>query len=179
SRRQRAVRLGCGVQPPAAGERDGELREGGPARPGEDRVGRDAGRRPSARSGNVGRAGGRGAMSATVATATWQPRVSPWIIAASVMLATFMEVLDTSIANVALPHIAGNLSASTDEATWVLTSYLVSNDVILPATARRSRRFGRKRCLIACIAIFTLASFASGAATSLGMLVLARILQGV
>jgi MFS transporter, DHA2 family, multidrug resistance protein len=90
-----------------------------------------------------------------------------------------MEVLDTSVANVALPHIAGNLSASTDEATWVLTSYLVSNAVILPATGWLSRRFGRKRFLIACIAIFTLASFASGAATSLGMLVVARILQGV
>src|SRR5438132_2097116 len=88
----------------------------------------------------------------------WQPRFNPWIIAACVMLATFMEVLDTSVANVALPHIAGNLSATTDESTWVLTSYLVSNAIILPATNWLSRYFGRKRFLITCIIIFTLAS---------------------
>jgi DHA2 family multidrug resistance protein len=108
----------------------------------------------------------------------WRPRVNPWIIAMSVMLATFMEVLDTSVANVALPHIAGNLSASTDEATWVLTSYLVSNAIILPATGWFSNRFGRKRFLIACIVIFTLSSALCGAAASLGFLILARILQG-
>jgi DHA2 family multidrug resistance protein len=94
------------------------------------------------------------------------------------MLATFMEVLDTSIANVALPHIAGTLSASTDESTWVLTSYLVSNAIVLPATGWLGRRFGRKNFLIACIGIFTLASVLCGAATSLGMLIFARILQG-
>jgi MFS transporter, DHA2 family, multidrug resistance protein len=109
---------------------------------------------------------------------TWRPRVNPWIIATSVMLATFMEVLDTSVANVALPHIAGNLSASTDEATWVLTSYLVANAIILPATGWFSNRFGRKRFLIVCIVIFTISSVLCGAAGSLGFLVLARILQG-
>src|SRR5947209_1908747 len=108
----------------------------------------------------------------------WTPSVNPWIIAASVMLATFMEVLDTSVANVALPHISGNLSATTDESTWVLTSYLVSNAIILPATNWLSRYFGRKRFLITCIIIFTLASALCGAATSLSMLIFARVLQG-
>jgi MFS transporter, DHA2 family, multidrug resistance protein len=110
--------------------------------------------------------------------ASWRPSFNPWLIAASVMLATFMEVLDTSVANVALPHIAGSLSASTDEATWVLTSYLVSNAIILPATAWLSSFFGRKRLLIFCIIIFTAASFVCGAATSLPMLIFARIVQG-
>lgn len=108
----------------------------------------------------------------------WKPSFNPWLIAASVMLATFMEVLDTSVANVALPHIGGNLSATPEESTWVLTSYLVSNAIILPATNWLSRYFGRKRFLIVCIIIFTLSSAMCGAATSLGMLILARILQG-
>src|SRR3954470_7466716 len=82
--------------------------------------------------------------------------VNPWVIAFSVMLATFMEVLDTSIANVALPHIAGSLSATTEEATWVLTSYLVANAVVLPISGWLSSYFGRKRLLITCIIIFTL-----------------------
>src|SRR4051812_41152360 len=99
-----------------------------------------------------------------------RPAVNPWVVAVAVMLATFMEVLDTSIANVALPHIAGNLSASTDEATWVLTSYLVSNAIVLPATGWLSSFFGRKRFLIACIGIFTLASVLCGMATTLPML---------
>jgi len=94
------------------------------------------------------------------------------------MLATFMEVLDTSVANVALPHIAGNLSATTEESTWVLTSYLVSNAIILPATNWLGRFFGRKRFLVICIIIFTLSSALCGAAASLGMLIVARILQG-
>src|SRR2546426_7680847 len=114
----------------------------------------------------------------TAAAKEWTPSFSPWLIAASVMLATFMEVLDTSVANVALPHIAGNLSASTEESTWVLTSYLVSNAIILPATNWLGRFFGRKRFLIACIAIFTLSSALCGAAASLGMLIVARIIQG-
>src|SRR5258707_6524789 len=108
----------------------------------------------------------------------WKPAANPWLIAAGVMLATFMEVLDTSVANVSLTHIAGNLSASTDEATWVLTSYLVSNAIILPASSCVSRRFGRRRFLITCITIFTLASVLCGLATSLGFLILARIIQG-
>src|SRR5216683_1908464 len=112
------------------------------------------------------------------ATEQWTPSFNPWLIAASVMLATFMEVLDTSVANVALPHIAGNLSATPEEATWVLTSYLVSNAIILPAANWLGRYFGRKRFLIVCIAIFTLSSVLCGAAGSLGMLIVARIAQG-
>jgi MFS transporter, DHA2 family, multidrug resistance protein len=107
-----------------------------------------------------------------------RPAPNPWLIAISVMLATFMEVLDTSIASVALPHIAGSLSATNDEATWVLTSYLVANAIVLPASPWFSRRFGRKRFLISCIIIFTVSSFACGAATSLGMILLARAIQG-
>lgn len=108
----------------------------------------------------------------------WTPGFNPWLIAASVMLATFMEVLDTSVANVALPHIAGNLSATPEEATWVLTSYLVSNAIILPAANWLGRFFGRKRFLIVCIVIFTVSSAVCGAAGSLGMLIVARIAQG-
>ncbi len=112
-------------------------------------------------------------------TNEWHPRHNPWLIAVGVMLATFMEVLDTSIANIALPHIAGSMSATTDEATWVLTSYLVSNAIILPMTGWLSNYFGRKRLLILCIGIFTVTSALCGAAPTLPTLILARILQGV
>src|SRR4051812_2047768 len=88
----------------------------------------------------------------------WRPRFNPWAIAMTVTLATFMEVLDTSIANVALPHIAGNLSISQDEATWVLTSYLVANAVILPISAWLSTRFGRKRFYMTCVVLFGVSS---------------------
>jgi MFS transporter, DHA2 family, multidrug resistance protein len=104
--------------------------------------------------------------------------VNPWLIAAAVMLATFMEVLDTAIASVALPYIAGSLSATTDEATWVLTSYLVANAIILPASNWFSLKFGRKRFLMTCVSIFTVASFACGAAPSLVFLLIARVVQG-
>ncbi len=107
-----------------------------------------------------------------------RPQTNPWLIAVAVMLATFMEVLDTSIAAVALPYIAGSVSATNDEATWVLTSYLVANAIILPASGWFSIKFGRKRFLIACIAIFTLSSFFCGAATSLSFILIARALQG-
>ncbi len=110
---------------------------------------------------------------------TWKPAANPWLITIAVMLGTFMEVLDTSVANVALPHIAGSLAASTDEATWVLTSYLVSNAIVLPATGWLSRTFGRKNFLLFCIALFTFASFLCGAATTLPLLIAARVLQGV
>src|SRR5215813_3097008 len=113
------------------------------------------------------------------AAAEWRPRSNPVLIALSVMLGTFMEVLDTSVANVALPHIAGSLSATPEQATWVLTSYLISNAIVLPTTAWLSAVFGRKRFLLTCIVIFTLASAACGAATSLPLLILARVLQGV
>jgi DHA2 family multidrug resistance protein len=108
----------------------------------------------------------------------WTPAHNRWLIAVAVMLATFMEVLDTSVANVSLPHIAGNLSATTDEATWVLTSYLVANAIILPATNWLGQLFGRKRFLITCIGLFTVASAFCGMAQSLGFLILARVLQG-
>src|SRR6201992_2349896 len=98
--------------------------------------------------------------------------VNPWLIAASVMLATFMEVLDTAIASVALPYIAGSLSATTDEATWVFSSYLVANAIILPASNWFSIRFGRKRFLMTCVAIFTISSFACEAAWSLPIMLL-------
>ncbi|HTU02874.1 MAG TPA: DHA2 family efflux MFS transporter permease subunit [Candidatus Sulfotelmatobacter sp.] len=110
--------------------------------------------------------------------AEWRPRYNPWIVAVSVMLATFMEILDTSVANVALPHIAGTLSATPEEATWVLTSYLVSNAIVLPTAAWWSGLFGRKRFLLTCILIFTVSSMLCGAATSLGLLVVARVFQG-
>jgi DHA2 family multidrug resistance protein len=108
----------------------------------------------------------------------WRPSANPWLITAAVMLATFMEVLDTTIVTVAIPHIAGSLSASNEEATWVLTSYLVSNAIVLPASGWLAIYFGRRRFLIACIVIFTLSSIVSGAASSLGMLVVARVFQG-
>ena len=107
------------------------------------------------------------------------PHINPWIIAMTVMLATFMEVLDTSVANVALPHIAGNLSASMDEATWVLTSYLVSNAIILPMGGWFSMLFGRKRFYMICVALFTVSSFLCGLAPTLGMLIFFRVLQGL
>jgi MFS transporter, DHA2 family, multidrug resistance protein len=109
----------------------------------------------------------------------WRPSANPWMIAVSVMLATFMVVLDSSVANVALPHIAGNLSASTDESTWVLTSYLVSNAIMLPAAGWITRRIGRKRLLMISILVFTGASLLCGVAINMPMLIVARILQGV
>src|SRR5258708_13000700 len=108
----------------------------------------------------------------------WQPKVNPWIIAVAVSLAAFMEVLDTSIANVALPHIAGNLGASNDESTWVLTSYLVSNAIVLPTSGWLVGLLGRKRFFLICIVFFTASSFLCGIAPSLGLLLLFRVLQG-
>jgi DHA2 family multidrug resistance protein len=105
-------------------------------------------------------------------------KINPWLIAVAVMLATFMEVLDTSIANVALKYIAGSLSVSTDESTWVLTTYLISNAIVIPSTAWFGQRFGRKRFLMACVAIFTVSSFLCGVSTSLPMLLVMRIIQG-
>lgn len=110
--------------------------------------------------------------------ASWKPKVNPWLIAATVALAAFMEVLDTSIANVALPYIAGSLGASNDESTWVLTSYLVSNAIVLPMGGWASSVLGRKRFFMTCIVIFTAASFLCGIAPSLGVLLLCRVVQG-
>jgi DHA2 family multidrug resistance protein len=108
----------------------------------------------------------------------WQPKVNPWIIAGAVSLAAFMEVLDTSIANVALPHIAGGLAASNDESTWVLTSYLVSNAIVLPLSGWLVASLGRKRFFLICIIFFTISSFLCGIAPSLGFLLLFRVMQG-
>ncbi len=108
----------------------------------------------------------------------WRPAINPWWIAFTVMLSTFMEVLDTSIANVALPHIAGSLSAGIDESTWVLTSYLVSNAIVLPLTGWFSRLFGRKRFYMSCVLIFIVSSLLCGLAPSLPLLVFFRVLQG-
>src|ERR1039457_1615165 len=117
-------------------------------------------------------------MAADLHQQDWRPRHSPWLVALGVMLATFMQVLDTSIANIALPHIAGSLSATTDQATWVLTSYLVANAIILPMTGWLGNHFGRKRVFISCIGMFVFASMLCGAAVNLPMLIFARILQG-
>src|SRR5579863_2633651 len=108
----------------------------------------------------------------------WRPRANPWVIALTVTMATFMEALDTSIANVAMGHIGGSLSASRDEATWVLTSYLVANAVVLPISGWFANRLGRKRFYMSCVFLFTAASLLCGLAPSLGMLVIFRVLQG-
>ena len=110
---------------------------------------------------------------------TWRPRYNPWLIAIIVSLAAFMEVLDTSIANVALPYMAGNLGASNDESTWVLTSYLVSNAIILPMTGWLAGVLGRNRFFMGCLVIFTISSLLCGLAPSLGFLLLFRVMQGV
>ena len=120
-----------------------------------------------------------GAATLTMNSADeWRPAVNPWIIALAVTLATFMEVLDTSIANVALPHIAGSLSAGQDESTWVLTSYLVSNAIVLPLSGWLSSIVGRKRFYMGCVFLFTASSFLCGFAPNLPMLIVFRILQG-
>ncbi len=108
----------------------------------------------------------------------WNPGHNLWLIALTVTLATFMEVLDTSVANVALPHIAGGLAAGQDESSWVLTSYLVSNAIVLPLSGWLSSIFGRKRYYMSCVVLFTASSFLCGIAPSLPLLILFRILQG-
>ena len=117
------------------------------------------------------------AVEAT-ASAHAKPAINPWIIAISVMLATFLEVLDTTVVNVSLPHIAGSLSASVDESTWTLTSYLVANAIILPMTGWLSNYFGRKRMLLFSVTGFTVSSFLCGLAPSLGLLIFFRVIQG-
>src|SRR5215510_2487789 len=108
-----------------------------------------------------------------------QPKHNPWLIAIVVAMAAFMEILDTSIANVALPYMAGNLGVSNDESTWVLTSYLVSNAVVLPISGWLAGVVGRKRFFMSCIAFFTLSSLLCGIAPSLGVLLLCRVFQGL
>src|SRR5437660_5729916 len=106
------------------------------------------------------------------------PEINPWLIAIAVMSSTFMEVLDTTVVNVSLPHIAGNLSATVDEATWALTSYLVANAIILPLTGWLANYFGRKRLLMSAVVGFTMASVLCGLAQNLPMLILFRVIQG-
>ncbi|HEX3544554.1 MAG TPA: DHA2 family efflux MFS transporter permease subunit [Candidatus Acidoferrum sp.] len=108
----------------------------------------------------------------------WRPSYNPWLVAVVVALAAFMEVLDTSIANVALPYMAGNLGASNDQSTWVLTSYLVSNAIILPISGWLAGAIGRKRFFMACLGVFTVSSLLCGIAPGLGFLLLFRVLQG-
>src|SRR3954454_21673608 len=110
---------------------------------------------------------------------TKSPGVNPWLIAFTVTLATFMELLDTSIANVALPNIGGGLGRSYDEVTWILTTYLVANAVVLRLSAWLSRVFGRKRYYLGCVALFTLTSFFCGVAPSLNAMLASRVLQGI
>ncbi|HKF05520.1 MAG TPA: DHA2 family efflux MFS transporter permease subunit [Candidatus Sulfotelmatobacter sp.] len=118
-------------------------------------------------------------MPLTLAANDRERAINPWLIAITVTLATFMELLDTAIANVSLPHIAGGLATSYDEATWVLTSYLVANAVVLPLSAWLSRVFGRKNYYMACVALFTLSSLLCGFSASLGLLIFFRVLQGI
>jgi len=119
-----------------------------------------------------------GSLTLPTPQAVWRPKFNPWVIAGVVAMAAFMEVLDTSIANVALPYMAGNLGVSNDESTWVLTSYLVSNAIVLPVSGWLAGVFGRKRFFMSCLVIFTISSLLCGAAPSLGMLLLFRVLQG-
>jgi DHA2 family multidrug resistance protein len=118
------------------------------------------------------------AVPRLIAQENWRPRANPWLIAATVAMAAFMEVLDTSIANVALPHIAGSLGASQDESTWVLTAYLVSNAVVLPMGGWAASVIGRKNFFLLCIVIFTISSFLCGIASTLPLLLLFRVMQG-
>jgi DHA2 family multidrug resistance protein len=114
-----------------------------------------------------------------VQTAVQRAGINPWVVALTVTIATFMELLDTSIANVSLPYIAGGLGRSYDEVTWILTTYLVANAVILPMSAWLSRVFGRKNYYMACVALFTVTSFFCGIAPSLNVILIARVLQGI
>jgi DHA2 family multidrug resistance protein len=127
-----------------------------------------------------------GPSSAAAARATaaavpvaWTPQFNPWLIAVVVAMAAFMEVLDTSIANVALPYIAGSLGASNDQSTWVLTSYLVSNAIVLPISGWLSNAFGRKRFFMLCLVVFTISSLLCGIAPSLSAIIIFRVLQGL
>src|ERR1700689_3671559 len=112
------------------------------------------------------------------ADAAWKPRYNPWVIAVTVTIAAFMEVLDTTIVNVALPHIAGSLSSSSDEAAWALTSYLVANGIVLTISGWLSAVLGRKRYFLICIAMFTACALLCGMAASLGHLIVFRLMQG-
>src|SRR5262249_36537103 len=194
--RQRSARIRHRVLAAAGAERDRQLRQDRPTRSGQDRHGRPAGRR-RARPGHVGRpdrasrsqalaprAAEGVAMSAAPApragalAAASGAAANPWVIAVVVALASFMEVLDTTIANVALPYIAGGMGVSEDEASWVVTTYLVSNAIILTASSFLARMLGRKTFFLISLGLFTLSSLLSGVAPNLQMLLLFRIMQG-
>src|SRR6266436_2236205 len=186
ARHEHRWRNGVGIQSIAAGKCDRELCEGRTEGTGADRF-RSHHRtgfqcRGTVEAGIVSLARREGAMSTSGSVAGGQdvghPKVNPWIIGVVVSMAAFMEVLDTSIANVALPHIAGNLGASNDESTWVLTTYLVSNAIVLPISGWLVGLFGRKRFFMLCIALFTLGSVFCAMSPSLGVLLTARVLQG-
>src|SRR5579863_10026374 len=134
----------------------------------------DAEDRSNPRAGDVA----AGGAASPPPTEPWRPKFNPWLIAVVVALAAFMEVLDTSIANVALPYMAGSLGASNDQSTWVLTSYLVSNAIVLPISGWLASALGRKRFFMICLVIFTVSSLLCGIAPSLGAIILFRILQG-
>ena len=130
-------------------------------------------------SAGVSTAESSAASTPPAAAATWRPAFNPWLIAVVVALAAFMEVLDTSIANVALPYMAGSLGASNDQSTWVLTSYLVSNAIVLPISGWLAGVFGRKRFFMVCLVIFTISSLLCGIAPSLTAIIIFRVLQGL
>ncbi len=117
-------------------------------------------------------------MATSVAVPARAAAINPWVVALTVTLATFMELLDTSIANVSLPYIGGGLGRSFDEVTWILTTYLVANAVVLPMSAWLSRVFGRKNYYMACVGLFTVASLFCGLAPTLGMMLFARVATG-
>jgi MFS transporter, DHA2 family, multidrug resistance protein len=129
-------------------------------------------------SNSVTEGPGGGDEMRPIASEPWRPKFNPWLIGVVVALAAFMEVLDTSIANVALPYMAGSLEASTDESTWVLTSYLVSNAIVLPISGWIASTIGRKRFFMICLVIFTVSSLLCGIAPNLGAIILFRVLQG-
>ena len=160
------LRLGIEVHGLSAGERDRQFRQDRSARAGQDRHRpRPRSERPDA-ARHLGRSDGQRAMSGDAPGLEWKPRFNPWLIAVSVTLAAFMEILDTTIVNVALPHIAGTMSASSDEATWTLTSYLVANGIVLTISGWLSDMLGRKRYFLICLGMFTVCSFLCGIATA-------------
>src|SRR5262249_18533045 len=171
------------VQPAAGRERVRQLREGRAARAGEDRARQGPGPGPPAAARHVRGPDRADAVSGEPGPGASGersvPHVNPWLVAVSVMFATFMEILDTTVVNVSLPHIAGSLSATIDESTWALTSYLVANAIILPLTGWLANYFGRKRLLMISVGGFTVASFLCGLAPNLEMLVVFRIIQGM
>ncbi len=178
-----SIQLGSGseIHRLPARERDRQFRQDRSARAGQDRNRQRPRSGDSAAARNFRRSQGDSEMSETraVEAGQWKPAHNPWAIAVVVTLAAFMEILDTTIVNVALPHIAGSLSSSNDEATWTLTSYLVANGIVLTISGWLSALIGRKRYFLICIAMFTVCSFLCGIAGSLQQLVVFRLSAGL